>query len=204
LHNQNPFNINGGDNLLRLVPLYLSMSQCGERLSVDRLIKRRWFPELLKESYWPWALRLLQIQIAIVYWQNSVAKLAGPQWVAGTAVYYATRLQELSGLPIPFLFDNQIICALLTWMALTIEVCLWTLIWVKECRYWVLLAGVMLHVGIDLSINLPMFEWLFICSYVCFIEPQDLQRVLDFVAFRLKERFPKKAPEAVPVVANQP
>jgi hypothetical protein len=204
LHNQDPFNINGGDNFLRLVPLYLSMSQCGERLSVDRLIKRRWFPGLLKEEYWPWAVRLVQIQIAIVYWQNSVAKLAGPQWISGTAVYYATRLQELSGLPIPYLFDNPTICAVLTWGALCIEVSLWTLIWVKECRYWVLLAGVLLHLGIDLSINLPIFEWLFICSYICFVEPVDMQRVLDFIVLRFKARFHKVAPPAVPVAAKQP
>lgn len=203
LHNQNPFNINGGDNFLRIVPLYLSMSQCGEMLSLDAIIKRRWFPTEIKQVYWPWAQRLLQIQIAIVYWQTSVAKLSGAQWIDGTAVYYAARLQDMSGYPIPFIFDNQITVALLTWSALVIELSMWTLIWIKECRYWVLLAAFMLHFGIDISINLPVFEWLFICSYVCFIEPSDLQRVLDFVVLRVKTLFCKKAPLAVPITAEQ-
>lgn len=203
LHNQNPFNINGGDNFLRLIPLYLALSQCGELLSVDRFIKQRWFPSLIKDEYWPWAQRFLQIQVAIIYWQASVAKLAGTQWIDGTAVYYATRLQDLAGLPIPYIFDNQFLCSWLTWGALIIEVSLWTLIWVKELRYWVLLAGFLLHFGIDLSINLPVFEWLFICSYVCFIEPADLQRVFDFVTMRVKKILKRPAPRAVhPVIAS--
>jgi uncharacterized membrane protein YphA (DoxX/SURF4 family) len=175
LHMHNPTNLNGGDCFLRITAFYLALSNAGEALSVDRLLKRKFAPESLKEECWPWAQRLFQIQVALVYWQTSVAKLSGEQWINGTAVWSAVRLEDMYRLPIPFIFDNLLVCQLLTWGTLIIEVSLWTLIWVKELRYWVLLAGLALHLGIDLAISLPIFEWAFICAYVTFIDPQDLK-----------------------------
>src|SRR5205823_352918 len=38
MHNHQPFNINGGDALLRLYSMYLMFCPCGDALSLDRLI----------------------------------------------------------------------------------------------------------------------------------------------------------------------
>lgn len=194
LHSHNPMNINGGDCFLRIAGFYLAMSYAGEALSVDRWLKKKFHPDECKEKYWPWAQRMFQIQIAIVYWQTSVSKLAGSQWVDGQAVYYATRLEDMYRFPIPFILDNLTTIQLLTWSTLFIEVALWTLIWVKELRYWVLLAGLCLHLGIDATINLPLFEWAFICSYAVFIEPDDMKKAYK----RAREFIQSKLPPAKP------
>ena len=34
------------------------------------------------------------------------------------------------------------------------------LVWVRELRYWVLLGGVLLHVGIDYTMNIPLFGFI--------------------------------------------
>jgi uncharacterized membrane protein YphA (DoxX/SURF4 family) len=189
LHYHDPWNLNSGDCFIRLSALFIAISQAGEALSVDRWLKKKYAPDQLKDEYWPWAQRLFQIQIAIVYWQTSVAKLSGDAWIDGTAVWYATRLEDMIHYHIPYLFDSVFICHLLTWGTLVIEVSLWTLVWVKELRYWVLLAGLALHVGIDLAISLPMFEWVFISSYVTFIDPADLTAFFARVKLKLPAKL---------------
>jgi uncharacterized membrane protein YphA (DoxX/SURF4 family) len=192
LHYHDPWNLNSGDCLMRLSGLFLAFSQAGEALSVDRWLKKKYHPQQLKDEYWPWAQRLFQIQIAIVYWQTSAAKLSGDMWIDGTAVWYATRLEDMIHFHIPYLFDSIFICHLLTWGTLLVEVSLWTLVWIKEFRYWVLLAGLALHVGIDLAISLPMFEWIFICSYVTFIDPADLSAFFERVKTKKAVLAPAK------------
>jgi hypothetical protein len=44
-----------------------------------------------------------------------------------------------------------------------------------------LLWGTLFHLGIDLTVNIPLFEWIFIGSYVCYIAPQDLARIMDWL-----------------------
>ena len=66
----------------------------------------------------------------------------------------------------------------LTWSTLAVELALGTLIWIRELRYWVLLAGVGLHLGIELSMNIPMFEWIMIITMLCMVDPKDMKDAL--------------------------
>lgn len=60
------------------------------------------------------------------------------------------------------------------------RVCALNLIWWKPARYyWVLLAGLALHLGIEYFMNLPMFEWNFMFTYLLFIDPQDMVKVAN-------------------------
>lgn len=196
MHQHDPFNTNGGDCYLRLCAFYLCFSQAGQALSVDRWWNEKYHPERCKDEYWPWAQRLLQIQIAIVYWQTSLVKLSGEQWINGSAIYYATRLEDLYHFPLPFLYDSIFACQLLTWFTLIVEISMWTLVWVKEFRYWVLLAAVCLHLGIDYSINLPFFEWAFMATFVCFIEPSDLSMWWQYAVVRFNAMTRNKKRDA--------
>ena len=67
------------------------------------------------------------------------------------------------------------------WGPLAVETSLWTLIWIKELRYWVILAGVLLHICIDLTMSLPIFEMLFVIAYVVFVDPDDLVRLGNWI-----------------------
>jgi len=123
----------------------------------------------------PWTQNLLRFQIALVYAQSTLAKMDGETWWNGTAVYYANRMEDFSKFPIPFIFDRMLGYQIATWATLAIEIALWTLIWVKELRYYVLVLGVLLHLGIDWTMNLPIFEHLMIASYVLFLKPEDVE-----------------------------
>lgn len=180
---RNPLILNSGDTFLRIAAFILMLSPAGAMFSIDRLLAGR--KGLSPADPWSielsiWAQRLLQLEVAAVYCQTFWAKVIGETWWNGTAVYYATRLEELYRLPVPYLFDHLWTCKLLCWGTLLIELALWTLIWIRDFRYYVLLAGVALHLGIDYALNLPLFSYIMIASYAVFIEPSDLKRAIIF------------------------
>ncbi len=201
MHNHEPFNINGGDSMLRLYSMYLPFSECGAALSIDSLIKRFLHPELKHEKVLVLCLgtRLIQLQICIVYWSTFCYKIVGPQWLDGTAVYYATRLQDMAKFSLPGgLFDNLFLLKLLTWFTLIVEFGMFTAVWISQFRYWVLLGALILHLGIDYAINLPLFEWAFMVGFITFVRGEDLEAFLALVKVRISKFFLSKSNETMP------
>jgi hypothetical protein len=120
-------------------------------------------------------------------------KIAGSQWLDGSAVYYATRLDDMFRFPAPLIANNMFLLKTLTWFTLIIELAGWTLIWFKDTRYWVLLGLLGLHLGIDYMINLPVFEWAFIRTLITFVPSQDLtnffSRLSTYYSTNLKTKL---------------
>ena len=178
LHHRNVAILNSGDTLLRIIGFLLIFSPCGQMFSIDRK-RSRDLTDHWKLRTACWTQRLLQLQVSAVYCQAFASKADSDVWWNGTAVYYTSRLEDFARLPVPFVFDHLWTCQLLTWGAMVIELSLWTLIWFKEFRYWVLAAGVLLHLGIDWSMNIPLFEYIMIASYIVFIDASDIKRALE-------------------------
>jgi len=73
----------------------------------------------------------------------------------------------------------------MTWGTLVIEGALGFLLWVKELRYWILLGGVFLHLGIIWTMNIPLFGWVLMIAYVTWIDPVDLERFFAWARERV-------------------
>lgn len=194
LHNQCAYVTDGGDGMARLVAFILCFSPCGEEFSLDRyLAKKRkkagTEDEPEKRLYKPWAQRLLQIQLTMVYWHSFANKIVGVVWQNGTAVYLSTRMTDLIRHPIPPFLDNLFVSRCLTYYTLIIELLLFTLVWFKPLRYWVLLGGTILHLGIEWTFNLPAFELFFIACYINFVEPADIEKVIGWLKARAGKFF---------------
>jgi hypothetical protein len=190
IHHRNPLILHSGDTLIRLCSYYLIWSQAGKALSLDSLFSKDKADNTSKEKlYNPWAQRLLQIQICAVYWQSFWGKAAGLTWLKGTAVYYALQLEEFQRFPLMFFGTNPIwLYKFLTYYTLFIEFALFSLIWIKEFRYPVIIAGIFLHLGLDYSMNIPLFQHIMIASYLLFIDPKDIKKLFALL---------KKKPKAV-------
>lgn len=179
LHNRNVFILNSSDMVVRNFLFLLFFSPCGELFSVDRWWGRlRGFAPLQPAERSPWALRLMQIQFSIIYIATVMFKMKGSLWADGTAVYIATRLDEFVRMPLSFL-NNLAVIKFLTWSTLAVELALGTLVWIRELRYWVLLAGVALHLGIEYTMSIPLFEWIMIASMISMVDPKDLKLWLE-------------------------
>lgn len=189
LHQRCPVNINGGDAFMRLAAVWLMFSPAGRQYSVDNWIDKKLSPILRSQPQLcsAWAQRALQVQVAIIYAHTFFNKMQGPLWQKGTAVFYSVRMDDMMKVQIPFLYDNLFLTQIMTFGTLAVEGALWTLIWYRPWRYYVLLAGFALHLGIELSINLPMFEWLMMTSFVLFVDPPDVERFINWCGAKAKD-----------------
>lgn len=201
LYHRDPFLFNSGDTYMRVSCFWLIFSAAGQALSVDSWLehKRKGLidPMFTDFKYPPvsmWAHRLLQLQLTLVYFHTMVCKLWGPVWYDGTAVYYSARIEDLERVRLPYLFDNLWTVKLLSWGTLALETALFTLIWIKELRYYVIACAVIFHLIIDLTMNIPLFEWEMIASYVLFVEARHLETALTFIREKLKKLQKKEQP----------
>lgn len=173
IQKRNPMITSGGDALLRLDAFFLMFAPTGAALSVDRLISRyRGRQPRESKLVLPWAQRMIQIQTTVLYLSTAYWKLRGHTWIDGTALYYVFHLIEFKQFSIPGA-SHMALIKLMTWSTLAIELSLGTLVWIRRLRYWVLLAGVCLHAGIEYALNIPLFSLTVVASYLTFVEPQD-------------------------------
>lgn len=174
LHHRNPYLLNGGDNYVRLVALYIIFSQAGRTFSVDSWLAKK-FRRPPSFDGGPWAQRMIQIQLCILYAAATLFKLTGPAWQNGTAVWYSSHLLEFRRFPVPYLYDHMWTINLLTYATLVIEFSMFTLVWVPRWRYYILAVTAALHLTIDYSMNIPQFQYFMLSSYILFIEPEHLK-----------------------------
>ncbi len=184
VHDRNVPIHNSGDTVMLVMVAYMALAPSGAACSLERL-GRIWRGREgdLPPPIVPWAQRLMQLQIATVYLCTSLSKLTGAQWRSGMAVYYPLHLPDSARFPVPWMDSSHVwLIQLLTWGALGIELALWTLVWFPRLRLWVLGAGILLHLGIDYSLNIPLFSALMIASYGVFLTSADWLRAQQWCA----------------------
>jgi hypothetical protein len=176
----------GGDTFLRVAGFFLMFAPAGAAFSVDRLIRIwRGKESAQLEPKSPWAQRMIQFEMALLYFVSFCWKIQGGAWVKGTALYYVYHLDEIQRFPVPQWFLRPTLLKLGTWWALVLEFALGTLIWIKELRYTILALGLIFHLFIEYSLNLPMFEWDVLTAYILFVDPEDLSGAWNWIRTRV-------------------
>jgi hypothetical protein len=199
LTRRNIWVLDSGDPLMRSIAFFLMFAPSGAALSVDQLIAAR----RGKGGAWdlplraPWALRLLQIQLSVLYLSAVWFKAGGETWRDGTAVSYALRIENLQRFPLPdALTTSELMSNLFTFGTLAVELALGILVWNRRLRPWVLLAGVGLHLGIDYAIRVGFFSYAIFVLYIAFVPPETMDRVVAAVRSRLARARGRPAAEA--------
>jgi len=191
LHQRNIFIAHSGDTLQCITGFLLMFAPAGAALSVDRLIRiglGRETSEIRPRA--PWAQRLIQFQAALLYLASFWGKSRGALWMDGTAIYYVLHLEALQRFPVPFWMMSTAVIKLSTWLTLSFEFALGVLVWFKDLRYGVLVCGLLLHIGIEYSMNVPLFEWIMCSTYVTFVYPDDLTGAWRWVCKRAASWLP--------------
>jgi uncharacterized membrane protein YphA (DoxX/SURF4 family) len=181
---RDPWVLNSGDLLVIVLSFYLMLAPAGAALSVDRWLQAKSrFWEFPARSLWP--LRLIQVQVSLLYFFAVWAKVRGETWNDGTAVSYAFRLEDLERFPVPgFVTDSLLLVPLLTSGTLAMELALAILVWNGKLRPWVLLLGVGLHLGIDYAVRVGFFSWAALVAYIAFLPPETVSSWV----YRLRDR----------------
>lgn len=172
--------IHSGDNLIRLMAFFLILSPASACLSLDaRRQGRAW---LETDMSAPWAQRIIQIQLCIVYATTAWWKLKGMTWNDGSAVGIVLNLLEFKHLPLPDFVRSAAASPALTGFAVTFELLFPILVWFKDTRKLALFAGLLLHIGMEWSLNIQLFQPTILSMYVLFLSPETLKRALTYVA----------------------
>jgi Vitamin K-dependent gamma-carboxylase len=187
-HRENPWIVGGGDVLLRIEALLLALSPCGSALSLDQHRLTGSFSSAQARAVWP--IRLMQLQLSLIYLGTVQFKISGDTWLQGTAVSYALRLQDMMLLPTPdWVTANALLMNTATWATLALEFAIGILVWNRRCRPWVLAGGVVMHMMIMSTIAVGFFNIAMFVLYLVFVPPAIAQRVTNRVT-RFRGRHP--------------
>lgn len=189
IHARNQFVLHGGDFLMHEYLLFLLLANSGGKFSVDAWLAKR-FNKRHSDRTLPVAENLVRFQLVILYYQAFLVKCVHQEWTSGVAVYYVSRLEEFQRLALPGIFYSLEMSKFLSMFTLTVEFALFTLIFIKPLRYWILLLGVCLHIGLDVMLNIPYFQLAVLAGYICWVPPEDLEKVLHW--FKMKLWGPSK------------
>jgi hypothetical protein len=178
LMRRTPYVFNSGDGLLRLIAFYLLLAP-PVRWSLDRRRARSVVPA--------WPLRLLQIQLTVIYLGAVTSKLRGASWRDGTAVSYALGLSDLRRVPAPdVLLHSPVAVAIATYGIVLAEAALAVLIWPRRTRVAALSAGVVLHLSIDALLRVGFFSVAVMVLYLSFLKPSRVRAPAGVVISRLR------------------
>lgn len=188
IHHRNGYILHGGDTLIRQCVLYLAIAPSGAAFSIDRLLAvRRSAAPILPKPVSLWPQRLLQCQVAIIYFTSTWHKWTGHHWRDGTAVWYPLHLNEFDRFPMPAFAYTKPMIMLSTYGTLFVQLALSTLVFYRPLRKFAVLGGIGLHLMIDYSMNIPLFSYLMIATYLAFYDGEE---VADWWN-RIRSRFKK-------------
>jgi uncharacterized membrane protein YphA (DoxX/SURF4 family) len=187
----NALPLTAGHGVLLATLFCLIWADCGARLSLDRRRRQRRqtltshegasvSPDPDERALQPmWPLRLIRVQVALIYFTSGFFKLFGAAWRDGSAVHYTTA-QNVFGrvlhvYPLPASLDWTL--TVLTYTTLVWELIFFLLLLNRFTRKVALGTGVAIHLGIWVTMEVGPFSWMMLAAYVAFLDPRTAERV---------------------------
>jgi hypothetical protein len=172
IYRRNPFIVSGADDILRVLSFWLLFIPLNRHFSLDRLLSGDKQPAVSGKPVpgWPatyaFPVRLIQLQIALIYLATGLFKLLGQPWREGTAVFYVLQLDSLL-LPLGKWLaagSPAWLLQILTYQVVLLEVAFPILVFVPlgqpALRFLGLAMAGLMHLGIALTMRPPLVDFL--------------------------------------------
>ena len=170
---RNIFILHSGDTFLRVISFLMIFAPSAAALSLQS-----WLAGGPKKSINAEAYRLIQFQVCLVYLATFVFKTQGNQWMDGSAVYVVQQLTEFERFSLPEFMRTPFMSKVLTWGTLAIEGFFPIGVWFRDTRLPILGAMIAMHLGIEYSMNVQLFEWTMITTVVLFLSEREIGKLL--------------------------
>lgn len=178
---RNPYILNSGDRLFMIVAGLAVFLPLAQRWSLEA-----WWRAKKKLQALPppsiWSTRVIQMQIAYVYWFSCFAKLNHERWLEGKA------LRDVLASPVYAEWATYVdfwpLVYAMTWGTLILEFAWPSLVWFARARPWVLLSGITFHLAIDLLMLIPTFSYIMIITYALFLTDEETDRLVGRLRLR--------------------
>jgi uncharacterized membrane protein YphA (DoxX/SURF4 family) len=174
--------LSGAHSAIQAVVLCLVFADCGAVWSLDSWLGRRRGANdrVLGAVTYPIApLRLIRIQVALVYLSSGLWKLFNDQWRDGSAVHYvlSNNVYQRFRYQVPPGLDS--LTTLLTYGVMFWEISFGLMVLYRPTRRIAIIVGVMMHLGMLTAIEIGPFGWVMLASYVAFLEPERVRSLPD-------------------------
>ncbi len=181
---RNGFILDGSDNVIQVTLPFLILA---ETLQPQLVAKVLFLDKIKNFTNFDLFLLALKVQVCFVYFFTSLAKLQGTLWLNGTAVYYTMRVSEFNATSwnVP-LTENHYFVVASTYFTILFEIAFPFLIWFKRPKFFIIIAGIFLHVGIWVFMRIDNFSWIMIGTYFLFIADNEYNQ---FQAIVYKKRL---------------
>ncbi|MGI5281901.1 HTTM domain-containing protein [Nonomuraea polychroma] len=199
-----PWLLDGGDDLMLLVLIYLCFADLSARWSMDvgRAKKRavhavssspavltsdvRWRMATVVHNV---ALLAALLQVSILYVNTGLLKVQGDLWQEGTALYYALHIEDVQ--PFPNLsraiYDNAFLVTLGTYAAVFIQLTFPLLMLNGLTRRLGIVAVTGMHLGVGVLMGLTSFSFIMIVTDLLFIRDSSYERFASWArAIRIR------------------
>jgi hypothetical protein len=189
-HARNPYILDGGDNLGRIVLIFFILLKSSDHFAVDRWRRRR------RQRSTPasnllhnFALYAITVQYCLLYLTAGLSKVAGPLWQNGTAIYYVLKCKTFSN-PIlgPPLSRDYLWITIATYLTVATQCSFPYLVWSRRWRVPIILAMILLHVGIAVLMGLVHFSLGVIAGLLLLIPNESYCRILSLVPPRCQRQ----------------
>lgn len=164
LGERNPLLIDGSDGVLRVLGLWMLFLPLNAAWSLGRAD-----PHAEEHSRWP--LRMMQLQVCVIYVKTGLIKALYPTWQDGSAVFYAMASPKYWRFPMEELLASPVFqgfTVLATYATLVFELG-FPLVFVPRLRRLWLLLGLGLHLGVFAFLSLGAFSEVILWSYLAFV-----------------------------------
>lgn len=191
LQRLNGYILNGGDNLLKFLLLYLCLINCYEYFvfTTRKYTNNNNFDNLISNI----GIVCIKIHLCLIYFISAIFKLNATVWFKGIATYYVLNLDRFKGSSLnEVISKNYIFVTISTYTTLLWELSFPYLIWVKQLKIPILLLGIIIHLGIYYFMMIHDFEILFLFTYILFFNDSEIndifRKILDKFNYA-KNRF---------------
>lgn len=114
-------------------------------------------------------LLILQVQFCILYFLNAYGKMVIAGWRDGSFMQLVWRIPYYADVRfVPQWFLNPWVGVFTAWFVMLFEMAFAFLIWFKPVRKWLLLCGLLFHIGIAVFLSLPDFGLTMLVGYFLF------------------------------------
>lgn len=189
---QRNYSVNfGADIIAALFLFYMSFTNSCERLSVLNLWrKNKSFAssDILSSVM----IRMMQVQISVIYAYTGWEKLKGGSWWDGTALWSVMANPQMTTMDFSFLRSVWWVMPIVAYVTIVFEIYFPVMVAWQKTRFWWLALGVLFHAGIGVFMGLGPFATTMLSTYFLFLPPSSLEKVLSYIqTFKIEKSVQK-------------
>lgn len=184
-----PLVLNGGDNLLKFIMLYMVFADSYQYFSIKVKALQNDTLRRLSNLCSNLCVKAVTIHFCLIYLWSAWHKIHADVWFNGVATYYTFSLERFKGTPWnDWLARNGYFVTFTTYFTLLFETYFPALVWFKKTRVPVVICGIALHLGIYVFMMIYGFEVIFIMTYGFFFRDAEWMPLLQKVTARFQRR----------------